>query len=190
MARDISSLERELEARGITRRDFVGFCAGIAAMLGLQRSAAAKILTALETKQKPSVVWLEFQDCAGNTESFLRASKPTAADVILDLLSLDYHETIMAAAGKRAEEALATTLSTKKGQYIVVIEGSIPIGADGAYCTIGGRSALQIARGGLQGCARGDRGRHVRRVRRAAGRGAEPDGRAQRGRRRARDQER
>ena len=51
----------------------------------------------------------------------------------------------MAAAGKRAEEALATTLSTKKGQYIVVIEGSIPAGADGAYCTIGGRSALQIA---------------------------------------------
>src|SRR5664279_3396216 len=118
MARDISSLKRELEARGVTRRDFVGFCAGIAAMLGLPRSAAAKIMTALETKQKPSVVWLEFQDCAGNTESFLRASKPTAADVILDLLSVDYHETLMAAAGKHAEQALATTLSTKKGQYI------------------------------------------------------------------------
>jgi hydrogenase small subunit len=51
----------------------------------------------------------------------------------------------MAAAGKHAEQALTTTLSTKKGQYIVVIEGSIPVGADGAYCTIGGRSALQIA---------------------------------------------
>ncbi|HET9987623.1 MAG TPA: hydrogenase small subunit, partial [Kofleriaceae bacterium] len=140
-----SFLEHELEARGVTRRDFVGFCAGIAVMLGLPRSAAAKIAAALETKQKPSVVWLEFQDCAGNTESFLRASKPTAADVILDLLSVDYHETIMAAAGKRAEEALASTLSTKKGQYIVVIEGSIPVAADGAYCTIGGRSALQIA---------------------------------------------
>jgi hydrogenase small subunit len=139
-----SSFRRELEARGVSRRDFIGFCAGMAALLGLPKSAAAHIARALETKPKPTMVWLEFQDCAGNTESFLRASKPTAAEVILDLLSVDYHETIMAAAGARAEAALATAV--KNGGYIAVIEGSIPLGADGAYCTIGGRSALQIAR--------------------------------------------
>ncbi len=136
-------LRRELEARGISRRDFVGFCAGVAALLGLPRSAGATIARALETKPKPTLVWLEFQDCAGNTESFLRASKPTAAEIILDLLSVDYHETIMAAAGKRAEAALDAALA--KGGYIAVIEGSIPTGAGGAYCTIGGKSALQIA---------------------------------------------
>jgi hydrogenase small subunit len=139
-----SLFRRELEARGISRRDFATFCGGIAAMLGLPRSAAANIATALQTKPKPTLVWLEFQDCAGNTESFLRASKPSAADVILDLLSVDYHETIMAAAGNRAEAALAKAIENK-GAYIVVIEGSIPSGADGAYCTIGGRSAQQIA---------------------------------------------
>lgn len=116
----------------------------MAALLGLPRSAAAKIATALETKPKPTLVWLEFQDCAGNTESFLRASKPSAADVILDLLSVDYHETIMAAAGHRAEEALAKAVEA--GGYIAVIEGSIPFGANGAYCTIGGRAAVDIAR--------------------------------------------
>ncbi|HET7505667.1 MAG TPA: hydrogenase small subunit [Kofleriaceae bacterium] len=141
-----NSFRRELEARGVSRRDFVGFCAGVAAMLGLPRSAAARIAAAIETKPKPTLVWLEFQDCAGNTESFLRASKPTAAEVILDLLSIDYHETIMAAAGKQAESALHAVLASKKGEYVAVIEGSIPTGADGAYCTIGGRSALQIAR--------------------------------------------
>ena len=140
------SLRRELEARGISRREFVGFCAGIAAVLGLPRSAAGKIAKALETKPKPTLVWLEFQDCAGCTESFLRASKPTAAEVILDLLSVDYHETVMAAAGKRAEDALAASTAKNKGEYIVVIEGSIPTGANGAYCTIGGKSALQNAR--------------------------------------------
>jgi hydrogenase small subunit len=133
----------ELENRGVTRRDFVGFCAGMATMLGLSSSAAAKIAAALETKAKPTIVWLEFQDCCGNTESFLRASKPSAADVILDLLSVDYHETIMAAAGSRATAALDA--AAKKGGYIVVIEGSIPTGANGAYCTIGGKSAMQIA---------------------------------------------
>ena len=143
--RRISTLRRELEARGISRREFLGFCAGLAAMLGLPRSAAADLAKALETKAKPTLVWLEFQDCAGNTESFLRASKPTAADVILDLLSIDYHETIMAAAGDRAEAALAKVVADQRGKYIAVIEGSIPMGAGGAYCTIGGRSAIQIA---------------------------------------------
>jgi hydrogenase small subunit len=141
-----ATLRQELEARGISRRDFIGFCSGVAALLGLPGSATAQIAQALETKAKPVLVWLEFQDCAGNSESFLRASKPTAADVILDLLSVDYHETIMAAAGHRAEAALAGAIRDHKGAYIVVVEGSIPTGADGAYCTIGGRSALQIAR--------------------------------------------
>jgi hydrogenase small subunit len=141
-----SAFGRELEARGISRRDFVGFCSGIAVMLGLPRSAGASIAGALEQRQKPTLVWLEFQDCCGNTESFLRASKPTAADVVLDLLSVDYHETIMAAAGKHAEDALAGVVKDKRGAYIAVIEGSIPTGADGAYCTIGGKSALQIAK--------------------------------------------
>ena len=139
------SLRRELEARGISRRDFMSFCAGVAAILGLPKEAAATIAHALETKPKPVMVWLEFQDCAGNTESFLRASKPTAAEVILDLLSIDYHETIMAAAGKRAEDALNAVVAKQRGKYIAVVEGSIPTGANGAYCTIGGKSALQIA---------------------------------------------
>jgi hydrogenase small subunit len=146
MRGDGGSFRRELEARGVSRREFMGFCAGMAALLGLPRAAAAKIAAVLETKPKPTLVWLEFQDCTGNTESFLRASKPTAAEVILDLLSVDYHDTIMAAAGKQAEAALAGVVGGKKGEYIAVIEGSIPMGAGGAYCTIGGRSAIQIAR--------------------------------------------
>ncbi len=140
------SFRRELASRGISRRDFMGFCAGIAAALSLPRSAGAEIAAALEKNAKPVIVWLEFQDCAGNTESFLRASKPSAAEVILDLLSLDYHETLMAASGHRAEAALHATTQNARGKYIAVIEGSIPTGAGGAYCTIGGRSALDIAR--------------------------------------------
>ena len=128
----------ELAARGVTRRDFMGFCSGVAALLALPKSAVGQIADALATKPKPVLVWLEFQDCCGNSESFLRASKPTAGDVILDLLSVDYHETIMAAAGHQAEAALEQAVSANKGKYIVVVEGSIPTGADGAYCTIGG----------------------------------------------------
>jgi hydrogenase small subunit len=115
-------------------------------VLALPRSAGAQIAEAIETKEKPTLVWLEFQDCAGNTESFLRASRPTVADIVLDTISVDYHETIMAAAGHQAEAALAGVVEGKPGAYIAVVEGSIPTGANGAYCTVGGRSALDLAR--------------------------------------------
>jgi hydrogenase small subunit len=136
----------ELERRGVSRRDFVGFCGVMATVLALPKSYGATIAKAVSQTQKPILVWLEFQDCAGNTESFLRSSRPTAAEIVLDTLSVDYHETIMAAAGQQAEAVLAATVKDRKGQYIAVVEGSIPTGQDGAYCTIGGKSALDIAR--------------------------------------------
>ena len=140
------SLRHELEQHGVSRRDFLGFCASMAAILGLPESATETIAATVENEARPILVWLEFQDCAGNTKSFLRAAHPTVADLILDSISLNYHETLMAAAGSQAESVLAQTISANKGKYIALVEGSIPSGADGAYCTIGGRSALDIAR--------------------------------------------
>ncbi|HXY99994.1 MAG TPA: hydrogenase small subunit [Stellaceae bacterium] len=139
-------LSDELEQRGISRRDFLRFCASMAAVLGLPEGAGRAIAAAVENEPKPILIWLEFQDCAGNTESFLRASHPTVADLILEAISLNYHETLMAAAGGQAEDALAQTVRDNAGKYIALVEGSVPTGANGAYCTIGGRSALQIAR--------------------------------------------
>jgi hydrogenase small subunit len=136
----------ELRARGITRRQLMAFCSTMAGVLALPRGARAEIARALAEKPKPTLVWLEFQDCAGNTESFLRAASPSVAEVVLDLVSVDYHETIMAAAGHRAEENLARVMQELRGRYIAVVEGSIPTGAGGAYCTIGGRAAVDIAR--------------------------------------------
>ena len=141
-----SWFEMELEQRGVSRREFVEFCGVMATALALPKVLGARIAEAVLKAEKPVIVWLEFQDCAGNTESFLRATKPTVADIVLDVLSVDYHETIMAAAGHQAEDVLAKTVKEKKGAYLAVVEGSIPTGVNGAYCTIGGRSALQIAR--------------------------------------------
>jgi hydrogenase small subunit len=136
----------ELERRGVSRRDFMAFCGTVAAALSLPRSAAAQVAEALETKKKPTVIWMEFQDCAGNTESFLRAGRPSTADVVLDVLAVEYHETIMAAAGHQAEDHKKKLVEELAGEYIAVVEGSIPTGAGGAYCTVGGEAAIDIAR--------------------------------------------
>jgi hydrogenase small subunit len=132
-----------LMQRGISRRDFLKFCGAMTATLALPSRYEPRIAQALEEATRPPLVWLEFQDCAGNTESFLRSSKPTVAEIVLDTLSVDYHETIMAAAGHRAEEALHNTIEEHAGNYLVVVEGSIPAGDGGVYCTIAGRSAIQ-----------------------------------------------
>ncbi len=76
---DKAWLAGELEMRGVSRTEFLKFCASMAAILGLPRAVAAKLPDALATAEKPTLVWLAFQDCAGNTESFLRASHPTVA---------------------------------------------------------------------------------------------------------------
>jgi len=139
-------LMQELERHGVSRRDFLAFCASMATVLGLPKGAAGAIAKAVESEKRPILVWLEFQDCAGNSESLLRASHPTVADLVLDTISLDYHETLMAAAGAQAEAALDETVKQNKGGYIALVEGSIPGDPDGGFCTIAGKAALQIAR--------------------------------------------
>jgi hydrogenase small subunit len=139
-------LPRALEGRGVSRRDFLEFCSLMVATLALPTRYLDNVVAALSSTRRPVLVWLEFQDCAGNTESMIRSDNPPVADVVLDLLSWEYHETIMAGAGHQAEAALARVVKEEKGKYIAVVEGSIPTADDGVYCTIGGRTALDIAR--------------------------------------------
>jgi hydrogenase small subunit len=103
------------------------------------------VAKALTQKKKPALVWLEFQDCAGNTESMLRSAHPTVEDLVLEAFSWEYHETIMAAYGKAASSALERVVREEKGKYIVVVEGAIPTADGGVHCTIGGRTALDLA---------------------------------------------
>lgn len=134
-----------LESRGVSRRQFLRWCTSAAALLGLPMSAAGQIASALERRRKPVLVWLEFQDCAGNSESILRASHPSIAELVLSLFSWEYHELIMAGSGRQAEAVLQRVVEQEKGNYLVVVEGSIPT-ANKGYCTIGGRAAIDIAR--------------------------------------------
>jgi hydrogenase small subunit len=139
-------LRSALEARGISRRQFVKFCSTMVATLALPPRYLHAVVKALDQTTRPVLVWLEFQDCAGNSESMLRSGHPSVGDFVLELLSWEYHELIMAGAGKRAEDTLERVLRDHKGEYIAVIEGAIPTADDGVYCTIGGKTALDIAR--------------------------------------------
>ena len=130
----------------ISRREFLQFCAAVAGTLGLPVGAEAAVAKAIEKAQRPSVIWLHFQECTGCSESLLRAEHPTLEKLILDVISLDYHETLMAAAGHQAEAARKAAMAANKGKYILVVEGAIPTKENGIYCKVGGQTAVDMVK--------------------------------------------
>ncbi|HSF88997.1 MAG TPA: hydrogenase small subunit, partial [Saprospiraceae bacterium] len=135
---------QEIIRKGYSRRDFIKFAGMMAAFIGVENSAIGQVAKALETNPRIPIIWLHFQECTCCSESFIRSSHPIVADILLDKVSLDYTETLMAASGIQAEEALKNTMSKYKGEYILCVEGSVPTAAEGVYCMIGGKTSMQI----------------------------------------------
>jgi hydrogenase small subunit len=133
-----------MRSNGYPRRDFLKFCNFALAAAGLEAAGLTTVIRAFEEKPRPPVVWLHFQECTCCSESFIRSSHPIVSDILFDYLSLDYTETLQAAAGHQAEKCLHDTIQNYPGQYILLVEGSVPTKDDGVYCMIGGRSAEQI----------------------------------------------
>lgn len=129
--------------RKISRREFMKFCGAMATFMGMGPSFAPEIAHALTTKKRPSVVYLHGAECTGCTEGLLRAQKPFFDEVIMNIISLDYCETVMAAAGKAAHNALEKALSNPEG-YVCVIEGGIPTYHGGQYGKVGGETIFQL----------------------------------------------
>lgn len=123
-----------VEAHGIKRRDFLKYCAAMAAVLGLSElEFTAKVAQAMGTaSKKPPVLWIEGQSCTGCSISFTQ-SYPPVASIILDTISLRHHDAVMAASGDLAEKAFHDTV--KEGGYVLIVEGSIPT-ADDRYCMV------------------------------------------------------
>jgi len=138
----------ELQKRlGVSRRDFLKFCTGVAATMGLSTDAALAMAETIadqtaNVKKRPPVIWLHGQECTGPTESLLRSEHPTLERLILDMISLDYHQTLDAGAGHAVEHAKDASMEANKGKYLLVIEGSIPTKDGGIYCKIAGKTML------------------------------------------------
>lgn len=136
---------------GYSRRDFMKFATFMAAYMGIESSLVGQVAQKLESTPRLPVIWLHFQECTCCSESFIRSDHPIVADIILDKISLDYTETLMAASGHQAEAAKMNTIEKFHGDYILCVEGSVPMGDNGNYCCIAGKTALDH----LKECADG-----------------------------------
>jgi len=136
-----SDLDLHLEpATGISRRGFLTFCSGVAVTLGFSSSLGAQIAEAVMSTRRPPVIWLSAQECTGCTESLLRSHHPTLENLILDMVSLDYHETLSVAAGHQAEAARLASMEENYGNYLLVVDGAIPTRDGGIYCKVANRT--------------------------------------------------
>ena len=136
-----------LADRGITRRDFMKFCGFLTATMGLSSSFVPRVAEVFAApKQRPPVIWLHFAECTGCTEATIRTVYPYIDELLLDTISMEYHETIMAASGRQAEEVLHSAVKKYQGKFICVAEGAIPTKYNGAYGKLGGRTFLEIGK--------------------------------------------
>lgn len=133
------------ELKGVTRRQFLKFCGVVAGALGLGPAFGPKIYEAFAADTRPPILWLHFAECTGCTESVLRTTAPYFDELILGKVSLDYHETLMAASGERVEKILWDAAAAYSGQFFCVVEGAVPTAQGGVYGMIGGKTMLSIA---------------------------------------------
>lgn len=137
-------IDQSLLSAGYSRRDFMKAVTTATAVMGLPLAKAEEVIAAAEkTDNRPPVIWLHFQECTGCSEALLRANHPGLAELILDLINLEYQETIMAGSGPQANKSLEDAIKKHSGKYILIIEGSIPEKDNGIYCQIGGKTALE-----------------------------------------------
>ena len=126
------------EPTGIGRRTFLKTVAGTAAGIGLSQVINPVIVRAVEKALKNHpVLWLQGQGCTGCSVSLLNSVEPPIADVLLKIISLQYHPTVMASEGELALETLYHIAEEYKGTFSLVVEGAIPTAADGKYCLVG-----------------------------------------------------
>ena len=133
------TISSELEKKGVTRRDFMKWAGSITTMLMLPMSFTPLVAKAAELADRLPIIWLHMAECTGCSESLLRTDSPTIDSLIFDYISLEYHETLMAAAGWQAEYNLEHAIQKHKGKYILMVEGGIPHGENAHFLTIGGQ---------------------------------------------------
>ncbi|MBW1981724.1 MAG: hydrogenase small subunit [Deltaproteobacteria bacterium] len=154
----------------LSRREFIKLCGASAAGVGLSQLAPAPIVEALEKAAagNPPVVWIMGQGCTGCSVSILNTVHPTIEEVLTKIISMKFHETVMAASGELAIEAMEKTAEEYPGKFYLVVEGSIPTDKDGMYCQVGtyhgntrtiltevvelGRKAAAVAAVGTDAC--------------------------------------
>jgi hydrogenase small subunit len=98
-----------------------------------------------------TLIWLPASACTGCTISLLNSASPTIKNILIDQIipgvhiNLRFHPTIMAGAGEPAIKVLEDTAKEKTGNYVLAVDGAIPMSTDAVYGAIGERAGKPVS---------------------------------------------
>ena len=138
------NLESAMESLNIAKSEVNSWISMVTANMQLHPKFEQVIEGALCNLNKVPIVWLELSDCSGNSEAFIKSANPSIEDLIFDYVSLDYHELLMSASGDQSETILEDIINTQKGEYILIVEGAVPMAMDGKFLRIGPKGETGI----------------------------------------------
>jgi len=123
----------------LSRREFLKRCGATGLAVGFAPSLLSEIVKTLEQAAagKPRVIWFQGASDAGCSISLLNTVHPSIAEVLLELISVNFHPNIMAASGDLAIGVLEEAVEKWAGEFFLVVEGAIPTANNGSYCTVG-----------------------------------------------------
>ncbi len=112
----------------MTRRSFLTVSLRLAALMGLGASAAPALAEALErvVRGRAPTLWLQGQCCSGCSVSLLDSEPLGPAQLLTQQIALAFHQTLSGATGHQAVETVDRAIAA--GGFILVVEGSVPVG--------------------------------------------------------------
>ncbi|MBL0708993.1 MAG: hydrogenase small subunit [Sulfurimonas sp.] len=131
------NLQAAMDSLDIAKSEVNSWVSMVTANMQLHPNFEQVVDTGVTMLNKIPIIWLELSDCSGNSEAFIKSTNPSIEDLIFDYISLDYHELLMSASGDRSETILEDIVKNKKGEYILIVEGAVPMGMDGKFLRIG-----------------------------------------------------
>lgn len=149
--KDRPTIGQVMDEAGVGRRQFMKYCAGMTALMAMPPMATTAFAKQLRAARRPSVIYMPFQECTGCLESLTRSFAPSLESLIFDTISLDYNHTLQAAAGEAAIAGRDEAMEENWGEYILIVDGSIPTKLNGMYgCSEGKTFTYE-----LEKCAEG-----------------------------------
>jgi hydrogenase small subunit len=121
----------------MNRRAFLGIGARLSAVMGLGACATPRLALAVEELAHgvTPVLWLQGQSCSGCSVSLLNGELPGPAALLTQYIHLVFHQTLSAATGEAAVQAVDQAI--ERGGYLLCVEGAVPAGMPRA-CHFGG----------------------------------------------------
>jgi hydrogenase small subunit len=92
--------------------------------------------------KKPNIIWLHASSCSGCSTSFLNIDDVPLTDILTKFTNILFHPDISSATGHTVTDILNQTAQKLHGDYILVLEGSIPVGLPHA-CLMGDKPMME-----------------------------------------------